>query len=598
MLQQWLTSQNLAGEAFYADSAVGGRLDWAAIAGASPGMELVEEIREEGRRLAERPIPVLTQELYDLFETTGNRLAYEGLYFERRRMLTTFALLHLTEPDNATILPQLCGVIEAILEEKTWCLPAHMRGQQIDRHIDLFAAETGFTLSEIVTLAGERLPRPLTEAMLAQIDRRLFVPYLTCGPYHWETAEHNWAAVCAGSIASAALLVEPDAERRAGICAKAIATMNHYLAGFGGDGACLEGPGYWNYGFGYYVFFADLLKRATGGQADLLADDKVERIAQFQQKGYLIGNRPANFSDAMPYVSVHIGLSDYLAARYESVENPPLRIRDAYGDDHCSRFAPALRNLIWLCAEAPRAEDWQPGSWYLPDAQWMISRTVSSAGSFGFAAKGGMNDEPHNHIDVGHFILLAGDDPAFAADLGSGEYTADYFGAGRYRYDCTGAQGHSLPVIDGQEQLPGAERAAIVLGAETGEAKDILSLELAGTYEAEGISSFTRTFAWHKAALPALTVRDRFRFNGQPKTVTEVIVTRCKPELEADGKIVLQGDRHQAVLTYEAGHFAASVEERAFSNHFGQEERYYRILLTTDRGLDGELEATLQFNFK
>lgn len=597
-LRQWLASASLTGGAFYRDPAEGEGPDWSAIKGSPQASALIAEMRAEGRRLADRPIPVLTQELYDLFETTGNRLAYEGLYFERRRRLTTFALLHLLEPEDAGYLERLGDIIEAILDEKTWCLPAHMKGQAADRHIDLFAAETGFALSEIVTLSGERLPDSLREAALAHIDRRLFVPYLTHGPYHWETADHNWASVCAGSIASAALLTEPIAARRALICAKAIATMNHYLSGFGSDGGCLEGPGYWNYGFGYYVFFADLLKRATGGRADLLADDRVAAIAQFQQKAYLSGNRPANFSDAVPYVSVHIGLSDYLAARYDAVEPAPLRLRAAFADDHCSRFAPALRNLIWLRAAMPRGEDWQPGSWYMPDAQWLIARWTGSEGSFGFAAKGGTNDEPHNHIDVGHFILLAGDDPAFAADLGSGEYTAQYFGADRYGYDCTGAQGHSLPIIDGCRQLPGAERSAVVLEASIGETEDRFVLELAGTYEVEGLASFRRAFIWHKAELPTLTLSDRFRFEGPPKSVTEVIVTRCKPELAEEGRIILPGERHRAVLSYSPGRLAARVEERAFTNHFGQEERYSLILLTAVENMEDELEATLQFNFR
>ncbi|GJM76376.1 hypothetical protein HMSSN036_85920 [Paenibacillus macerans] len=108
------------------------------------------------------------------------------------------------------------------------------------------------------------------------------------------------------------------------------------------------------------------------------------------------------------------------------------------------------------------------GELFLPDAQWLVSRHRSAAGSFGFAAKGGHNGEPHNHNDLGHFILIAGRD-TFAADLGSGEYTADYFGAGRYRYDCNGSQGHSVPIINGRHQAEGERHAAVVLEKAAGE---------------------------------------------------------------------------------------------------------------------------------
>ncbi|TYP73070.1 hypothetical protein [Paenibacillus methanolicus] len=598
LLQGWLDNQPTPAGELYARSASGGRIDWAAIA-ASPGYdEMKQELLEEGSRLADRPIPELTQELYGLFEATGNRLAYEGVYFERRRRLTTFALLHLLFPGEPPYARRLEETIESILAETTWCLPAHMKDESVDRGIDLFAAETGFALGEIAALIGERLPRELTDAMKAQVNRRLFVPYLTLGPYHWETAEHNWAAVCAGSIGAAALLIEPDAARRAAMCAKAVGAMNHYLSGFGEDGACLEGPGYWNYGFGYYVYFADLLRRATGGRADLFEDGKVRRIALFQQQCYLAGNRPANFSDAMPRVNVHLGLSDYLAALHEETEHPPLAVRAAFLDDHCARFAPALRNVIWFRPEARRGADWQPGSWYLPDAQWMISRRAADAGTFGFAAKGGTNDEPHNHNDVGHFILLADDDPAFAADLGCGEYTAQYFGADRYAYDCTGAHGHSLPMIDGRGQASGAASHAIVLEASTSELEDRFVLELAACYPASGLVSLQRSFDWVKSGPPRLTLTDTYRFAAQAAQITECIVTRCRPRVIEDGRILIAGTRHTAVLEYEAGLFEAAVEERMFANHYGVREHYYRLQLIAQPGTSKLFAAELRFVFR
>ncbi|MBD2867331.1 heparinase II/III family protein [Paenibacillus arenilitoris] len=595
-LEEWLHDRPPEDRRMYAEE--GAATDWQAIAASPHYAEMAREVEEEGGRLLESPIPELTPELYGLFEKTGNRLTFESVYFERRRRLTAFALLHLLYPGEETYRESLVEIVEAILIEPTWCLPAHLKGQAIDRHIDLFAAETGFALCEIAAMTGDGLPERLRQAMLEQVDKRLFVPYLNFGPYHWETAEHNWSAVCAGSIGSAALLAERDLGRTAAIAEKALGSMGHYLSGFGADGACLEGPGYWNYGFGYFVYFADLLARATGGRADLLGDDKIRTIALFQQRCYLAGNRPANFSDAVPEVNVHIGLSDYLASRYEEAEHPPLAIRASFTDDHCSRFAPALRNFIWFRPDAERDAGWRPGSWYLPDAQWLVSRTVSPAGSFGFAAKGGSNGEPHNHIDVGHFILLADDDPAFAADLGSGEYTADYFGGGRYAYDCTGPHGHSLPVVGGREQAAGADRAAAVLEAHTSGDEDRLELELAACYPGSGLASFRRRLTWRKTGLPVLELNDAFRFAREGEPVTEVVITRCEPQLVADGSVLLRGVRHAVMLEFDPGRYGISTEERRYSNHYGKEERYYRILLTVNEEGAGGLDVAMRFAFQ
>lgn len=594
-LANWLHERLPVDGSIY--SADGALIDWQRIAASPLYADMIEEIKNEGERLLEEPVPALTPDLYALFEQTGNRLAYEGPYFLRRRRLTAFALLHMLCPSNDAYRSALEDVIEAIMTEPTWCLPAHMRGQEIDRNIDLFAAETGFAFCEIVTLAGESLSSHLREEMLMQVDRRLFLPYLSYGPYHWETADHNWAAVCAGSIASAALLIERDSDRLTDIILKALDTMKHYLSGFGEDGACLEGPGYWNYGFGYFTAFSDLLLRATGGRASLFDDKKVRMIAEFQQRCYLTRNRPANFSDAMPNVNVHIGLSDYLAAVYEDVEYAPLAIRAAFTDDHCARFAPALRNLIWFRPDAERDADWKPGSAYFTDAEWLVSRSRTGEGSFGFAAKGGNNNEPHNHNDVGHFIVLADGDPAFAADLGCGEYTAQYFGESRYGYDCTGAQGHSLPVIGGELQRPGADSAAVVLDAHTGDTEDRLELELASCYRAGALVSLKRRFIWRKTELPVLELTDSFRYVSEALPVTESFVSRCKPQLAGDGRILLEGDRHAVAIDYEPGRYDAISEEIVYKNHFGKEESYYRIQLAVKGDVSTRFDLKLQFKF-
>ncbi|GLX66831.1 hypothetical protein [Paenibacillus glycanilyticus] len=577
----------------------GNKADWSGMASSPLYADLIREIQAEGERLLDRPIPELTQEIYDLFELNGNRLIYEGLYFERRSRLTSFALLHCLFPEISEYRGALIETIEAVLEEQTWCLPAHMRGQSLERHIDLFASETGFALAEILAITELSLPAALREAMSEQIERRIFANYLDeqYPPYHWETADHNWAAVCAGSIGSAALLLELESERRAAIIHRAVRTMDCYLSGFGDDGACAEGPGYWNYGFGYFVYFADLLKRRTDGKADLLDSGHVRTIASFQQKAYLVRNRPANFSDAAHHVSVNMGLSDYLATQISGVSYAPISIRAGFTDDHCSRFAHALRNLVWYRPDAPRQLDWTSGSSYLADAQWLVSRVTTTAGSFGFAAKGGHNDEPHNHIDVGHFILIADDDPAFAVDLGSGEYTAQYFGEGRYGFDCNGAQGHSLPMVKGQLQSVGRTRAAVVRQVENGELEDRFELDMAACYPGSGLASCDRKFTWRKAGLvPELDLTDTFQFHEEGGPITEVIVSKCKPVVLAEGRIALTGSRHTAILSYEPRLLDVSYEERFYSNHSGEQESYYRISLhSTDVT---SLNHAFNLNFK
>lgn len=578
----------------------------------------LEEIRSEGERLLTLPIPELSYSLFSLFRTQGTRLEYERVYFERRRRLNTFALLTLLEPESKEYESTLCEIVWAICGEQTWCLPAHVNGTySLEGAIDLFSSETGFALAELNVLLGDRLPKFLRVLIADRVEERLFRPYLGSESFFWETIKNNWAAVCSGSIGAAALLQIEDKARLAALLSKVQNTMLYYLNGLGDDGGCLEGLGYWNYGFGYFTYYADLLKRMSGGALDWFREPKVKRIAAFQQKSFLGKDAVANFSDTLPRSNVQIGLSCYLAELYPGeVAAPPAYLRADFREDHCSRWAPAFRNLIWRSAAV--SADWEAGSFYLPDAQWMISRVEQGETVFGFAAKGGHNDEPHNHNDLGQF-LLARDGEFYLADLGSGEYTREYFGTGRYSFDCNGSQGHSVPVIDGVLQSEGRAAAAKVLAVKTGEEEDRISLELAAAYPGGKLSSFKRHFVWSKGgSRPQLKLEDEFAFASAPGSVTERFVTRIQPELvlmdgrqavrlrapgtyeqaEAGGSEVVQAldDRPGLLIHYDSKLVEPELTSHVFRDHFGKEAAWYAVDFKVKAlGLHANIEFKFQF---
>ena len=70
------------------------------------------------------------------------------------------------------------------------------------------------------------------------------------------------------------------------------------------------------------------------------------------------------------------------------------------------------------------------------------------------AVKGGTNQEPHNHNDVGSFFYVLGSD-MLLEDLGAGEYTADYFGEKRYHIFCNSSFSHNVPILCGMGQYAG-----------------------------------------------------------------------------------------------------------------------------------------------
>ncbi|OXM86860.1 heparinase II/III family protein [Paenibacillus rigui] len=566
--------------------------------------KLLQEVVEVGESLRQEPIGVLPFSKYKLFDTTGNRIEFEKAYFKNRLRLNTFAILSLAygKPQDIEALED---IIWAMCDEYTWCLPAHLGGhslKSIDKlnqaeapacdgqlhgkvkphrqTIDLFASETAFTLAEICSLLETRLSEVVMSRARKEIRERVLEPFCELGSFlFWEQATHNWSAVCSGSIGSAALYLIQDSAGLTPIIGRVLQAMECYLSGFDADGACTEGIGYWNYGFGYYTYFADLLKQRTGGAVDLFTGEKIKQIALFQQKCYLNEDWTVSFSDASLHSSFSPGLTGYLKTIYPEVEMPPARFASSYTTDHCARWPNAVRNFVWsLAPEA--SEEATEAVYYLQDAEWLVSRTVSQGHVVSFAAKGGHNAEPHNHNDVGHFMLHV-NGTTLLTDTGAGEYTKSYFGEQRYSYIGNRSKGHSVPIIEGIEQQEGKQFAAQVLDISTSENRDVFALELAGAYPSSNLQSLIRTFQFDKkGAAPQLELIDRYRFEQAPDSIVERFVSFTKPEMVSDGRVRLQQNNAVTDLIFDASQLQCSVERVDFMNHSGVREDLYLLDLT------------------
>jgi hypothetical protein len=386
-------------------------------------------------------------------------------------------------------------------------------------------------------------------------------------------------------------MLENEPAKLTAVLERVLPALECFLSGYHDDGVCMEGYGYLEYGFGYYVYFADLLKQRTLGEIDLLKSDKVKQIASFQQKAFLDGRNVVNFSDALATSGVFMGLGHYLYSNVEGVELAPLELMKSFTEDHCGRWGPAIRNLVWFeetsetntqsqfrAQNQVKGSTWSAGDYWLPDAQWLISRHVNSQASYVFAAKGGHNDEPHNHNDVGHFILY-GEGQTWLADLGSGLYTADYFGEQRYQIPCNASFGHSVPIINGCYQSAGAKHRATVTYIQLGEGTNELELELASAYEDVHLQGLRRCLKWHKTLeteKPYLELTDKYCFTAMPEQVTERFICAVKPQL-VDGHVELRRDDLSIQVIYAKDNLKPVINELEHMDHFGKNQVFYTL---------------------
>ncbi|WP_274648485.1 heparinase II/III family protein [Paenibacillus humicola] len=552
-------------------------------------------------RYAAEPVPRLAFSQYRLFATTGDRLQYQQVYFARRGRLRAFAAAALATGESRWTEP-LQDMIWDICDEYTWCLPAHLSkaagSPPPPQTVDLFAAETTQALAEIAHLLGDRLDPAVTERARDEIMRRVLRPIeeRPFPAFGWETADHNWAAVCAGSAGMAALLLMEDRERLVRFLERSLRTMDHFLSGYGEDGGCAEGVGYWEYGFGYYVYFADLLHACTGGAIDLLAGGKIKAIARFPETAHLSEGVFANYSDSAERTSLHPGLLSRLAQRTGRSVTLPFKLPD-FHDDHCYRWAPFIRNLVWTDRSrfaARRGEGLQT----LPDLAWFIDRRELGGSAAAFSAKGGHNDEPHNHNDLGHFLIHAGGE-TILSDLGHGLYTKDYFSDKRYTILNNASAGHSVPVAGGCEQAAGRAHRAEVLHAAELPGGSELRLDLTSAYPKEArLTRFVRSFRWDRDAggeACRLALEDAYRFDGGPGAWEERFVSRIRPAPDGGSAIVWETERARLTLRFDAGRLAPEI---AAVPHAGADGRPFEVYLTKLAVRKPEAEAAVAVSFE
>ncbi|ADL51264.1 heparinase II/III domain-containing protein [Clostridium cellulovorans] len=569
----------------------------------------IEEIRLNSNLALKEPSPIINFKIFKEFEDTGNRLHFENAYFKRRRQLFSLILDYIMKKNQAYIF---------IIEEKLWewCdlysweLPAHFDiskenieegGELPDTTVALFAAENAFFFAEILSLIGDELDEFLVFRLKKEIFRRVINPFKNRN-YWWETAEMNWASVCAGAVGATAIYLVEDIDELSFIVDRVIKSFDSYLNSFDEDGITAEGLTYWSYGFSFYVFFAELLKDRTSGKISLIKDnEKIKHIARLPQILQFPSRDFVNFSDAdSEKWQGDCGLFAKLEAELD-IEGYNYENSTSLYSDHAFRWASMVRKIFWYCdtykdSKGPTAlkkvtmsnngksnkeedhvlnkDNYLTGSFYFKESQWLVDRRNINGNFVAFAAKGGNNDEPHNHNDLGHFILHYKNENIFM-DLGSPEYLKEYFNdKTRYDFLTASSLGHSVPVINDSEQKYGRLSFSKVIDYKTTDSKILFKLDLTRAYRIKTLVNFEREFIWDYKLLE-LTINDSFNLNKANNIIKEAFITKVKPELIEKGKVRINADNSIVEMLYPEN-LQCIIEECNFKNHSGEETTVYR----------------------
>jgi len=525
--------------------------------------------------------PMLPATLYMGFTRTGNRSRYQDPYYTRRRNLASLVLAECFE-HKGRFLDEIANGLWAITEEATWCVPAHARNQpdplpsQHVEPVDLFNCETAMVLAEAHYLLDEELSAlspSLCERVRQQVLRRVVEQVETRDDFSWFSGFNNWTPWCASNVLGAAMYELEDTQRLAALAHKLMVVVDRFIDGYGPDGGCDEGPGYWGVAAGALLMFLELLHSRTGGAVNVYDEPLIGKMGRFIVDTHLSGPWFTNFADAPARLDLRrpvvyrygerVGVdlmkdAALLAMRGWERDAP---VYPPFGGRSGGALNHMLRELFWIPADAePQGLPNDLVNWF-PDLQVLVARESKTLGQgLVLAAKGGHNGESHNHNDLGQFIVMLDGQPA-VVDVGVETYTRKTFSPERYTIWCIRSSGHNVPLVNGYEQLPGAEHRATDVAYASDREGERLGMNLEGAYPEEaGIQSLRREFAFSRDGNARVTVRDRFALSTGPVRIAIPLFTPLEVEQLAPGTLALASEPRRLLVRYDPESVATKVE--------------------------------------
>jgi len=543
------------------------------------------------------------------FERTGNRTDYETPSFARRTALATLVLGECIE-NKGRFLDDIINGIWVICEESFWGVNAHnwvgsFRREPLpntaDRYVDLFAGETAGLLAFTDYLLRTRLDAvtPLiTQRIRREMKERIIDPFLYREDFWWmgftPKRVNNWAPWCVSNCLTAALLLEENPGRRAQAVAKSIVIVDKFLSVYFDDGGCDEGTSYWNRAGGSLLDCLELLSGATNGKIDVYDDSLVKEIGRYLYRSYIGGDYFINFADGGARVNIDGNLVYVYGRRIGDEKLAALGANAYKGQYHAHlagvplpgfrsplRLLPAIFNASEILAtslEQPFVQDV-----YMDGIEVMVARPKAGSpkGLF-LAAKGGHNEESHNHNDVGNFVVYADAKPVLI-DVGVETYTQKTFSPRRYEIWTMQSAYHQLPTVNGVQQMNGLDYKASGAAYESGGTRSAFTLDIATAYpEAAGLAEWKRTFIYEREGKPSITITDAYKLSQPSADVVLSLMTPMNPAIDPKGFVTL-GD---VVIAFEGDKLEATYERIAVADArllpiWG--DHLFRILLKTRR---------------
>ena len=531
---------------------------------------------------------------YIEFERSGSRQTMEKPFGSNNMAMIDLLMAELAE-GKGRFIPQLINGVYHTCEMSSWALSAHLITQKVHRSlpdhreqlIDLTSGDLSSMLAWTYYLLRHEFDKvnpSISIRLRHELEERTIEPYMNEANYYWwqafratpTTMVNNWNPWCNSNVLQCLMLLENDPEKLAAGIYRTMQSVDRFLNYVHADGACEEGPSYWGHAGGKLFDYLDLLSTITDGKVSLFTHPMIKNIGEYISRSY-VGNRwVVNFADA----SAKGGGDASLIYRFGKAlgSSEMTHFAALMNDNKLSRsrdFYRSMETLIIrdeLVATTPMHTT--PMHIWYPETEFCYMKNKS--GIF-FAAKGGYNDESHNHNDAGTFSVWINNNPILI-DAGVGTYTRQTFSGERYSIWTMQSNYHNLPMINGVPQQHGRKYKATEVKFNS--KANTFSAEIATAYPKRAeVKNWLRSYVLKR---DKLLINDKFELDKVVEKNIIHFMTWGEVELLTPGKINILVNGQKAVLEYDPTQFDASKElisltDPRLSNVWGKQ--IYRIVL-------------------
>lgn len=539
---------------------------------------------------------------YMEYERSGNRRIMEDPLGANNTAIGALVLAEMAEGKGRFIDEIINGVLQAC-EMTSWSLSAHLTSAQHthrafpDYREDIMDLVSG-NMSQMLAWTYHFLHREFDKTDPAisvrlrhELQKRELDPYMLRSDFWWmafdykpEDMVNNWNPWCNFNALTCFLLLENDRDKLAEAVLRTMVSTDKFLNYVKADGACEEGPSYWGHAAGKLYDYLQMLSFGTGGKISLFDLPQIRYMGEYIVRSYIGNGWVVNFADAsargggeIPLIyryGVAVGsdmMKGYAAQMNRKTPvKPATNWLDMFRGLETLRFLPALKEETTTYTTATY-------TWY-PETEFCY---FSNKNGLFIAAKGGYNNESHNHNDAGTFSLYFNTIPMLI-DAGVGTYTRQTFSNERYSIWTMQSNYHNLPMINGVAQKFGSEYKATDVKVDP--KKQTFSANIATAYPTEaGVEKWIRSYHLEKQALK---IEDSFVLNKNIAPNHINFLTWGKVDLSQPGKITIEVKGEKARLDYDKDLFNAEIkiitlDDPRLSNVWGPE--IYRVSLIANR---------------